>query len=298
MTPHRVRLFLLFIAGSLPFLIFGGCRTWSSREERAAQAYNNGNLYREAGMYEDALSAYSLALEHEPDMAAAVYNSALTLVTLDRSGEALELLQSLNQQDPGNLKILRAMAWAAWKDGRVQASLDYYLSVLIVSPGDKVSLKAASEVYESSDRAGEAVEMRKLLLRMDDSTDSRMDLARTLFKAERYSEALEVFRTVILQSPGNTDALTAASISAELMGLYSESISYLLKLADGDGDTGDIWWRIAEIRLVQYGNYDEGLTALKRALEEGFSDEEAYDDFIINAPLAVRPAVRSILNGD
>ena len=298
MTPHRVRLLLLFIAGSLPFLVFGGCRTWSSREERAAQAYNNGNLYREAGMYEDALSAYALALEHEPDMAAAIYNSALTLVTLDRSGEALETLQSLNQQDPGNLKVLRAMGWAAWKDGRVQASLDYYLSVLIVSPGDKVSLKAASEVYESSDRAGEAVEMRKLLLRMDNSTDSRMDLAQTLLMAERYSEALEIFRTVILQSPGNSDALTSASISAEHEGFYSESISYLLKLADGEGDAGDIWWHIAEIRLVESGNYDTGLTALKRALDEGFSDEDAYDDFISNTPPAVRPAVRQLLYGD
>ena len=298
MTPHRVRLLLLFIACSLSFLVIGGCRTWSSREERAVQAYNNGNLYHESGNYEDALGAYALALEYEPEMAAAVYNSALTLVELDRSGEALEMLQSLNQRDPSNLKVLRGMAWAAWKDDRVQASLDYYLSVLIISPGDKESLKGASEVYEASGRAGEAVGMRKLLLRMDDSVDSRMDLARTLVMAKRYSEALETFRTVIIQSPGNSDALTGASISAEHMGLYSESISYLLKLADGEGDTGDLWWHIAEIRLVQFGSYDAGLTALKRALEEGFSDEEAYDDFITNTPPAVRSAVRNLLYGD
>ncbi len=298
MTPNRARLLLLFIVGSLSFLAIGGCRTWSSREEQAVQAYNNGNLYRESGNFDQALVAYALSLEYEPDMAAAVFNSALTLVELDRSGEALEMLQSLNHRDPGNLKVLRGMAWAAWKDGRVQSSLDYYFSVLIISPGDKESLKGASVVYEASGRAGEAVEMRKLLLRMDDNVDTRLDLARTLEMAKRYSEALETFRTVLIQSPGNADALTGASVSAEHMGLYSESISYLLKLADGEGDTGKLWWHIAEIRLVQSGNYDAGLTALRKALEEGFSDENAYDDFITNTPPAVRPAVRNLLYGE
>lgn len=298
MIPNKFRLHLLFIAGFLSLLVIGGCRTWSSKEERAVQAYNNGNLYRESGNFEEALGAYALALEYEPDMAAAVYNSALTLVELDRSGEALEMLQSLNQRDPGNLRVLRGMAWVAWKDGRVQSSLDYYLTVLIISPGDKESLKGASEVYEASGRAGEAVDMRKLLLRLDDSVDSCLDLARTLEMADRYSEALEIYRTVLIQNPGNIEALTGASVSSENMGLYGETISYLLKLADNEGDNGELWWHIAKIRLVQTGNYDEGLSALKRAMEEGFSDEDAYVDFITNTPPAVRSTVRNLLNGE
>ena len=129
MTPRSCwRYRILFLVTAAALVTGGGCRTWSSREERAAQAYNDGNTYREAAMYEDALSAYHLALEHEPEMAAATYNLALTLVELKRSDEALEHLHSLNQRDPRNLKVLRAMAWTAWNSGRAQASLDYYKS--------------------------------------------------------------------------------------------------------------------------------------------------------------------------
>ena len=287
---------VLFIVILLP-LSFSGCRTWSSREEKAAQAFNDGNRYRESGQLEEALEAYGIALEQNPGMASAVYNSALVLVELGRSGEALELLHSLNQQDPENLTILRAMAWAAWKDGRVQASLDYSLSVLIRSPGDVDALRFASDVYDASDRAAEAVSLRKRLLEIQGDEDSRMDLARTLMLAEYYHEALENLRTILIKDNQNEEALLMASRAAEELGLFEEAVSYLLKLTDSEEEEdGEIWWRIAELRLNKTGNYDAGLKALEASLDEGFSDEDAMAALLAESPEAVRANIRTILS--
>ncbi|MCK5736834.1 MAG: tetratricopeptide repeat protein [Spirochaetaceae bacterium] len=295
MTPHRTRLLFFLLAGFLILLISDGCRTWSTHEERAAQAFNQGNISRESGEYDDALAAYALALEYEPRMASAEYNTALTFVEMGRSGEALGLLQSLNQRDPRNLKIIRAMAWAAWKDGRVQASIDYYLSVLILSPGDKPALLGICEVYEASDRADEAVEKRKFLLEMDDHQENRINLARTMILAERYNEALDIFRILLVQNPGDKEALQGAALSAENIGLYRETISYLQALTDADAENGELWWNIATLQLVEIGHYDDGIFALNRALEEGFSDEDAFENLVSRSPPAIRASVRNIL---
>jgi hypothetical protein len=45
------------------------------------------------------------------------------------------------------------------------------------------------------------------------------------------------------------------------------------------------------------GNYQNGIEALKKALEEGFSDQKAIESMIAEAPPAIRPAIRSLLTG-
>jgi len=296
MTPWKIGYVPVLLIVSFLLLTSGGCRTWSSREERAAQAYNEGNRFREAGMNEDALAAYSLALKHAPRMASARFNSALTLAEMGRFDEALEQLHSLNQQDPRNLKVLRALAWVSWKDDRIQDALNYFQSVLLISPGDEASLRGSCRIYESTGRAGEAVEMRKLLLRMENSNDARLDLADTLFSAERYQEALEEYRIVLLKNPSDEKALAAAAAAAEKTGQYKEAVVYLKNLADMGDETGELYWRIAGFQLVQDGNFTAGLQSLKTALAAGFIDEEAYRDLISEVPAAVRPSVENLLN--
>lgn len=287
----------------LPFLVFslfllfpGSCRTWSSREERAAQAYNEGNSMREAGRLENAEAAYRTALGHEPDMAAAVYNLALTLVDLGRADEALDLLQDLNQQDPNNLKVLRAMGWAAWKDGRPNAALDYYLSVLIIFPGDQEALRGASDVYEAIGRPADSVEYRSLLVNLDENPESLMDLARTLTMAERYEEALTVFQEVLIRNPADSEALNGASIAAEEAGLFRDALEFRLRSVDSTSDPGEVWWHVARLLLVEIGDYEGGLEALELAMAEGFSDDEALQELISNSPPAVQPAARAIVD--
>jgi tetratricopeptide (TPR) repeat protein len=279
----------------VPLLLPLSCRTWSSREELAAQAYNNGNALRDAGLLEEALIAYSEALEHEPDMSAAVYNMALTLVELDRTAEALEILQALNNQDPRNLTVLRAMGWAAWVGGIPESALNYYQAVLVIYPADKDALRSIAEVYEAIGRPGDAVEMRRFLVVLDGNTESRQDLAQALALSERFQEALDVYLDILAREPTNRIALEGASVAAEETGQFHEALKFRLILAGSASDAGEIWWHIARLRLVEIGDYGGGLEALETSLNEGFNNEDALENLLLSSPPAVRPAVRNLL---
>lgn len=276
-------------------LIPTSCRTWSSREERAAQAYNDGNSLREAGLLNEALESYSLALGQEPDMAAAAYNSALTLVELGRSDEALDVLQNLNNRDPRNLTVLRAMGWAAWEGGNPDLSLNFYQAALVIFPADKKALRSVSEVYEATGRPERAVEHRQFLVSLDESTETRLDLAAVLEMSGRFPEAFEVYQDVLVGEPENQSALEGAADTAELNSDFAESINYRLKQIGTGFQVGESWWQIARIRLTETGDYERGLEALENSLENGFNDQEALELLLKSSPPVVRPAVRSLL---
>lgn len=280
---------------SIFLLIPLSCRTWSSREERAAQAYNDGNSLREAGLLNEALESYTLALEQEPAMAAAAFNSALTLVDLGRSDEALKILQDLNNRDPRNLSVLRAMGWAAWEGGSPDSSLNYYKAVLVIFPADKKALQAASEVYETSGRPEMAVEMRQFLVSLDDNSETRNNLAAVLEQSGRYTEAFEVYQGVLVREPKNQIALEGAAGMADINGDFAKSIVYRLKQIESGYQVAESWWHIARIRLTETGDYEKGLEALGNSLENGFNNDRDLDLLLSNSPPLIRPAVQSLL---
>ena len=120
--PGRTLLLLMLCLSAL-----AGCRTWSAREERAAQAYNRGNSLREAGRYEEAAAAYRDALAEAPEFRAASFNLALVLAEsggAGDAGESLQILEDLRSRDPRNLMILNALAWAAWNSGNPELWLE------------------------------------------------------------------------------------------------------------------------------------------------------------------------------
>ncbi|MCK5250826.1 MAG: tetratricopeptide repeat protein, partial [Spirochaetaceae bacterium] len=184
-----------------------------------------------------------------------------------------------------------------WESGRPDASLDYYQAILIIFPADVEALRGASEVYEAIGRPADAVEMRLFLVRLNDSVAARMDLAQTFSMAERYKDTLNIYQDVLIQDPTNLEALIGASVATEEMGMYRNSIKYRLELMDTAVDSGETWWHIARLRLVGIGDYEGGLKALETALEEGFSDDDAFEDLLISSPPAVRSDVRNLLSG-
>ncbi len=158
---RRVLIFLLLTS---VLLVSEGCRTWSGQEERAAEAYNRGNILREAGRGDEAISAYRTALDEAPEFHAAAFNLGLTLIENDSPREALEYLEPLHTLDPGNLTILRAMGWAAWVAGDLELSLGYYDEVVRIFPADIPSRQSKADVLDSFGKYIEAVEVRRQLL--------------------------------------------------------------------------------------------------------------------------------------
>ena len=297
--------------GFLVLLIvsLSGCRTWSTKKERAIDSYNQANALREAGRTEDSISYYREALEYEPEMAAAAYNLALVLVadiddnadselsngsaSLPREnlGESVELLEALLSRDPRNLTVLRALGWVNWKGGQTYAAQEYYQAVLAIFPADEVALGAMCEIYEAMGQPEKALENREYLVKLANNSESRINLAKTTALLGNKREALRLYDEALFDGASIQALKGAAEISEEL-GLYRESTAYRERLLDAGGDTADAWWHIARLRLSKIGDYEKGFEALEHALNAGFSDKELIEELVRETPAAVEKAIR------
>lgn len=296
LRPRRaVSLFLLAVI----VLSFPGCRTWSGREEKAASAYNRGNLLRDEGRTDEAVAAYRESLAEAPGFRAARFNLALALVETGMADEGLGELESLRMQDPQNLMILRAMGWAAWNAGDVQVSLGFYDEALEIFYADIESLHGKADVLDAAGRPLEAAVVRLFILDIDESTANRLDLASSYTAAGDYDEALNQYREILNVDPVHPEALAGAALSAGETGLFREELEYLLRGADiaGEGRARQ-FFDIARLLLVEFGSYEEGLESLEKAFEAGFDDSEALQNLLRTAAPTIRPAIRNLINSD
>jgi len=257
-------------------------------------AFNQANTFKDAAMLTDAETAYQQALTYNPNMRAASYNLALILVELGRYEEALTRLEDLRSEQPDNLSILRALGWASRRSGNDVDSLDYYREALAIFPADVESLKGHAELLESLNRPHEAIEKRRFVVELEDSVSSLNSLAAALFMTGQYQESLSLYRKVLIREEDNQNALEGAYEASLALREYHHAVDYLLRLAVHESDAS-IWWNIARLKIGKLSEYPGGLSALKRALEEGFSDQEAIDTLLRSAEPTLQAAIRTVI---
>ena len=258
---RQVGLFFLLAAA----LTGEGCRTWSSSEELAADAYNRANLLREKGLYPEAIENYRLALDENPDFYAASFNLALALVQSGEFAEGEAVLENLILLDPGNGMILRALAWAAERSGSLETALVRYNTAIDEFNRDLEALQGRANLLDSMGRHDEASEDRRVLVELDGSTENRLNLAGSLQQAGHPDLALQEYREILVTDPENRSALTGAALTAENSGLYGEALSYRRLAAEVSGDDGgEQWWHIARLLLTEFGSYAREPMLFKR----------------------------------
>ncbi len=172
MRFSRVLRIGLAISLCLSFVLTSGCRTWSTREQSAVEAFNSGNEFRKRGRIEEAVAAYRKAIEYQEDFAAAVYNLGLSLGELERWDEGIELLESLHARDPQNLMILRALGGMSRQSGDTDMALAYYRSALNLFEADEESLRALAGIQEELGNPELALEYWRTLLYLNNNVES------------------------------------------------------------------------------------------------------------------------------
>ena len=295
MTSQRRMLLRLSALAALS-LVSPGCRTWTRGEQKAAEAYNRGNTFREKAALEEAEEAYRLALRFNPNMAAAAFNLALILGEQERFAEALDILRELRRRDSVNLEIIRAMAWTHRRAGEPEEALELYTEALGVFEADQESLRAVAGIFEDTGRPAEALEYRRALVRLDPPNVHRRDMARSLAAAGRSAEALDEYRRLILEGDADSALLIEAAESALESAFAGEAAGYYERSAELEGDNPEeAWMSLARLRFIELGDYGGGLEALGAALEAGFEDETRLEKLISDSPPDIRPSIRERL---
>ena len=118
---------------------------------------NLGQCYRKMGRMEDALAAYSRALDLDPTVDVARVARAQVLTVLGRTGEAIADYQAaLETVDKERPQILANLAGVLYGAGRVEEALELLDQAVALAPDVAPLYRNRAVALESLGRADEA----------------------------------------------------------------------------------------------------------------------------------------------
>jgi len=269
------RAFLL----TLLLLFAASCQNTPAYKDLAQEYLSIAEAYREAGQEERASDFYMKAYDLDPSLKVAGFNLMRLYLDQKKYKEALVLADQLLQEDPDNLLVKEAKAYAHYYRGEDQEARTLYQNLLNESPGD---YRILYNLVQLLDEAGEyevALPYLETLKELWPEKDTLpLVLVKSYQEAGRVDEAL-----LLLEELREKNTLEGSGLYrlgriyqereefAEALEVYGEAAGQ--KMAD-DSEKADLFFRQAEIFLLVVENEDEGLGALKTALSAGFDDED------------------------
>lgn len=165
----------------------------------------SGDVAVELGMFRLAADQYRAALDLRPGSISLMGKLAAVYLTLDRLGEAEQLLIELEQISPENLRLLIVQGDLALK--RMKAAIDERNLLTEKSdrtPEEEERLNAlAGEITAYKERASERYDMA---IARGGSIDLFISMGRTYLMVGELEAAKEKFQHVIRRSPHNAEA--------------------------------------------------------------------------------------------
>ena len=277
-------------------LSFTGCLSMSKREQNALEAFQQGNTFREAGQFEDAAAAYRKTLKLRPNTAAASYNLALTLSDLEGFDESIQILESLERQDPRNIKILQAKGWVYRQAGQYEEAETSYYAVLEIFPNDITAIKSLANIYEHLGQVAKALNLIEKLLPMDDSVENHTVLARLYGLVNSPQAVLKEYKWIESHGTLTTQDRFDAGKTAEKLGLFDEAMDYYRQVGTANAEESmDAWFLLARMQLVTLQDFASGLASLEQAISLGFQDDKALYNLLLEVSPDIHPSIESLL---
>ena len=267
----------------------------ASTPAAALEWYEIGNQWFDKGDWKRAGDAYSRAIALEPDLAGASYNLARALAEAGDYPAAIRALDRLLARDPQNVRILAAKAYSHYKAGDSAEALRVYDEVLRLDP------YAVDAIYNAAllkSEAGElepaAVDLERLVAMKPEDASAFLLLARVRDKLDRKEEAILAYEKAKELGKADAQALERLGILYGEARRFAEAMDTLAAATKAEAKRPAAWFALARIRLTVAEDGTQGMDALRRALEAGFSDREAAAALLMEPVLAEREAVTKL----
>jgi tetratricopeptide (TPR) repeat protein len=273
----------------LPGLLVGvlGWLSVSCAFQGAASAeeyFSLGTAYFELGKYEEAEKWFNRAKSADKTRTASEYNLGRIAFETGRYGDAVKIFDKILEKDPDNVMALKAAAYTRIKLGELDKAEAIYDRVLRLEP------ESADEGYnyalvlfalEKPARAEEVLARYPFAL---DENDAALLLLARLQRAQHKVEAANSYEKWLRN---NTDPQVRYEYAQVLEGaeFYVRALEEYRALLALPQDTSgpsrpSVRYALARLLLIADGESGEGVTELRAAVSEGFSDAEALNGLL------------------
>ena len=270
-----------------------------------------GNNYWAQGAVNEALTTYMEVLDSVPNEVAIFDRVAISLITLGRTGDALEYAEKAINANPYSAEAWAIRAWAQDWDGRSGEALSSALHALELDPASSRAKAYLAEAYQSlgqTDRAlsltediiaenpnsSEAYRARGIIkwnnfdldgavedfqtayTIADNMTFIAIDIATIESARQNFDAALDILESVVEANPQNTLALLQLGyIHSSQLGNPSQAISYLQNCVDYNPESVNCFYLLgrSQYRLELY---QEAALSFEQTMELGTSDPFHY----------------------
>ena len=291
---HNLLFFLLLIL----FTCFG-CAGGLSRKEASKLYYNLGNAYFELGQNEKATTAYLKALEYDKKMKIASFNLAKAYMEANKFTEAITILDKMLKKESKNVILLSAKAYCIYKYGDFEQSYELYIQILKIDPGNVEALFNSAVIKAEEGSYTDAIENLEILKTKkieDEKLLKRVNskIGEIYYKAGEYEQAIDYLKYIDENESDNTIKLTMLFDAYVKVQAYSSAVDIGNQLLVKEKDK-DILFQLAYIYLIAIEDKDKGISSLKEAIAEGFSDKEKISHLVENLPKQLIRSISEIL---
>ncbi len=246
----------------------------------AEEYYSLGIAYLDMEKYEEAKRWLTKAAASETTRRAAQYNLGRIAYETGAFGESAAMFERLLQEDPDNIVLLKAAAYARLKTADLQVAEKWYRRVVELAPDGTDAAYNFALVLFALQHYTEAEAVLSVQTAAGDQNDraALLLLARTQ-KALGKVEAIDQYEKWLLDGTEAkvlaeyAEALEAASYYARALETYRQIQAPAGQDAGGP-DAAELHFRIARLLLIAGSEGDQGIQELTQAVEAGFKDTD------------------------
>jgi tetratricopeptide (TPR) repeat protein len=293
-------------------IVFSGFLFSCMTEVRAAKAeeyYALGMAYFDLGRYEEAERWLTMARNTDKTRLASEYNLGRIAFETGRYEEAVRRFDTILEKDPDNVMALKSAAYGRIKTGEFDEAERLYERVLILVPesvDDGYNYALVLNAIKKPEKAEEV--LLKYPYALVDNKDLLLIYARSL-GAQHKPEAVDSY-SQWLAANSDPQVQYEFALILEENGLYARSLEEyrkILVMLPGDNIVGgtetelrrsSIQFSIARVLLIADAENPQGITELRLAISEGYTDTEALKKLLEDEKIlpSAKEEIRTIID--
>lgn len=298
-SKHSILAFFSGAAALFGICSIVACATAGGTVVRAEEYYSIANAYFELKKYDEAERWFSLASRHEKTALAARYQLGRIAFEKGEPAEAARIFEDLLPLDPDNLMLIRAAAYSRMKLGEWDAAISLFDKASHLAPETEDARYNYALALAYADRFEEAAERLKPRVEaFPDDRESILLLARMERKLER-PEAADHF-AVALALKDDVAVRVEFAECLESLDFFARAVEEYDTLLDSEtlAPAKKAEYRFLKARALLFaGDGAAGVSELREAITDGFTDRAALELLLADPRLADKAPIEEILSG-